>query len=222
MNKQFIAADTLDFGPEGVPVDLPSLGAFLGRDAAPLTYEAGRCEDPIRLYCADPGDLDMAAANGLSRWVAEIRGAVQPWDLWAIEGCFTPPTDPRASVPVKPAWATALALPTLHGIAYTLRWMLPGEAAALLTPTDQVILSILARPRGATGPALMVHVSVEGAAIEDRLGQEQWAALIRRCAECEAQLLPTLLEERRWFQASGVLRIDLAIRVLPEPIYRKA
>lgn len=220
MNKHVASFDTLDFGSEGVPVGLPPLGVYLGPDAAALTYEAGQRKDPIRLSCTDPNDLDMAAANGLSRWVAEIRETVRPWELLAVDGMFTPPTDPRAPGTVKPVWATALAMSTLHGIAYTLRWMLPGEAAALLTPTDQIILSILARPRGATGPALMVHVSVEGAAIEDRLGQEKWAALSRRCAECEAQLLPALLEERRWFQASGVLRLDLAIRVLPEPVYR--
>ncbi|MCR9073741.1 MAG: hypothetical protein NXI18_18805 [Alphaproteobacteria bacterium] len=220
MNKHVASFDTLDFGSEGVPVGLPPLGVYLGPDAAALTYEAGQRKDPIRLSCTDPNDLDMAAANGLSRWVAEIRSAVQPWELLQLEGTFAPPSGSKSVKTPKPGWATALAMSTLHGTTYFLRWMLPGEAAALLTPTDQVILSILARPRGATGPALMVHVSVEGAAIEDRLGERQWAALSRRCAECEAQLLPTLLEERRWFQASGVLRIDLAIRVLPQPVYR--
>lgn len=219
MNKHVVATDHLDFGPEGVPLDLPSLGVYLGYDAAPLTYEAGHRGDPLRLYCTDPDDLDMAAANGLSRWIQKVRAALRPWTLLNLEGAFTPPSGAPAEKTFRRDWAPALALSTLHASAYTLRWMLREEASALLMPTDQAILSILARPHGATGPALMVDITVEGEGIHSRLDRKQWTILNRRCLDCEAQLLPSFTEERRWFEASGVLRLDLAIGILREPVF---
>lgn len=216
MTKCVSAEDHVDFGCEGVSAftestgHLPSLAHYLGSLAAPLTYEAGHRADSLLVRCADPDSLDRAAANGLSMWIGEIRTALRPWTVRHLAGSFTP---------ASTGWsfATSLSVSRLHAVAHTMRRMLPGEAADLFTPGDQIILSLQLVARRSDGFGLVADITVEGEAIETRLGWEQQTALTSRCQECQAPTLVGLSKDFAWLRASGIHRMDLAIAILAEP-----
>jgi hypothetical protein len=216
MTKYVNAEDHVDFGCGGVSDStestghLPSLAHYLGSLAAPLTYEAGDRAGSLLVRCADPDSLDRAAANGLSMWIGEIRTALRPWTVRHLAGSFTP---------ASTGWsfATSLSVSRLHAVAHTMRRMLPGEAADLFTPGDQIILSLQMVSRSNDGFSLVADISVESDAIETRLGCEQQTALTSWCHKCEAPTLVGLSKDFGWLAASGIDRMDLAIAILAEP-----
>ena len=219
MNKHLLIHDRLDLGPNGVPMDVPSLTTFLGLDQAPLTFEIGLVGNPIRLYADNPDDLDMAAANGLSRWIEEIRSAARPWEVLAMEGAITPPADLGRPLTFAARVATALDLSTLRAAAFLVRQPLPAGIANQLTRDDRVVASIMRRPYCAAGPDLMAHIELEDFSAESRFTGVELAELNRHLQVREKQFVECILSEHRWFQSSGILRLDLAIGILPDTAY---
>ena len=208
MNLAFLIHECLNVGPDGAPPDMPSLADYLGhQNAASLTFEVGQNEDPIRILTDDPDQIDMAAANGLSRWIGGLRSASRPWDLLALKGVLEP-------LPAR-GDDTDLDLIVLRAAAFIIRSPLPEALTAQLRPDDRVIMSVSVRQKGSARPVLTVHTELEDRQLENQLSDRDLAALTYHLQNCEFQIAQCMTAALPWFQSSGIRQMTLAIELLP-------
>lgn len=219
MNEDFFVNHILRLAPDEVHLEIPSLLDFLGAAAAPLRFEIGHPEDTIGLFPSQSGDIDMCVAEGLSRWIKQLRASIKPWALIRIDGAFEPSHAPERGRSVKSPIDTDFDLLVLRMSAYIMRRSLPEGLATQVKKIDRLILSLRVQSQRRSGLSIKAHIQLEDRDVERRLSNEHLADLTFRLQNCEIEIAQFMEAVLPWFQSSGVRRMDLAIRILPDAVY---